>query len=128
MHILFYCCCSFSPGAVAKLLQASHAADNMPLDAALLEERCVQCSAAPCLQCCALPQIVFGKSDVSLNRCCCCCLAHDHTATLTLEVLCPSANCRRLFYGCFGTADQREGMGAFLEKRKPAFTKNKQPV
>uniref|UniRef100_A0A383V9A1 Enoyl-CoA hydratase n=1 Tax=Tetradesmus obliquus TaxID=3088 RepID=A0A383V9A1_TETOB len=64
---------SFSPGAVARLLQASHAADNMPLDAALLEER-------------------------------------------------------RLFYSCFGTADQREGMGAFLEKRQPVFTKNKQPI
>ena len=28
---------------------------------------------------------------------------------------------RRLFHSLFGTADQREGMGAFLEKRKPAF-------
>jgi enoyl-CoA hydratase len=24
----------------------------------------------------------------------------------------------KLFGGCFGTADQREGMGAFLEKRR----------
>jgi enoyl-CoA hydratase len=28
---------------------------------------------------------------------------------------------RRLFHSLFGTADQREGMGAFLDKRKPAF-------
>lgn len=30
---------------------------------------------------------------------------------------------RRLFHGLFGTADQREGMAAFAEKRKPSFTK-----
>jgi enoyl-CoA hydratase len=28
---------------------------------------------------------------------------------------------RLVFHSLFGTADQREGMGAFLEKRKPAF-------
>lgn len=28
---------------------------------------------------------------------------------------------RRLFHSLFGTADQKEGMAAFLEKRKPAF-------
>jgi enoyl-CoA hydratase len=28
---------------------------------------------------------------------------------------------RRLFHSLFGTADQREGMAAFLAKRKPAF-------
>ena len=28
---------------------------------------------------------------------------------------------RRLFHSLFGTADQQEGMAAFLEKRKPAF-------
>src|SRR3954470_8406610 len=28
---------------------------------------------------------------------------------------------RRLFHSLFGTQDQQEGMGAFLEKRKPAF-------
>jgi enoyl-CoA hydratase len=28
---------------------------------------------------------------------------------------------RRLFHSLFGTADQREGMGAFLAKRKPTF-------
>lgn len=33
--------------------------------------------------------------------------------------------CRRLFYDCFGTPDQREGMSAFLEKRKPAFQQGK---
>lgn len=30
---------------------------------------------------------------------------------------------RRLFHGLFGTADQKEGMAAFAEKRKPNFTK-----
>ena len=29
---------------------------------------------------------------------------------------------RRLFYSLFATADQKEGMAAFVEKRKPAFT------
>ena len=28
---------------------------------------------------------------------------------------------RRLFHSCFGTEDQKEGMDAFLNKRKPAF-------
>jgi enoyl-CoA hydratase len=30
---------------------------------------------------------------------------------------------RRLFHALFGTADQQEGMDAFLNKRKPAFTR-----
>ena len=30
---------------------------------------------------------------------------------------------RRLFHALFGTADQKEGMDAFLAKRKPAFTR-----
>lgn len=30
---------------------------------------------------------------------------------------------RRLFHGLFGTADQKEGMAAFAEKRKPNYTK-----
>ena len=29
---------------------------------------------------------------------------------------------RRVFHGLFASADQKEGMAAFLEKRKPAFT------
>ena len=29
---------------------------------------------------------------------------------------------RRLFHGLFATADQKEGMAAFLEKRAPKFT------
>ena len=29
---------------------------------------------------------------------------------------------RRMFHAMFGTADQKEGMTAFLEKRKPNFT------
>jgi enoyl-CoA hydratase len=28
---------------------------------------------------------------------------------------------RRLFYSLFATEDQKEGMRAFIEKRKPAF-------
>ena len=28
---------------------------------------------------------------------------------------------RRMFQSVFGTPDQREGMAAFIEKRKPAF-------
>jgi enoyl-CoA hydratase len=29
---------------------------------------------------------------------------------------------RRLFHALFSSADQKEGMGAFLEKRAPSFT------
>jgi enoyl-CoA hydratase len=29
---------------------------------------------------------------------------------------------RRMFHALFGTADQQEGMDAFVNKRKPAFT------
>jgi enoyl-CoA hydratase len=29
---------------------------------------------------------------------------------------------RRLFHALFSSADQKEGMGAFLEKRAPTFT------
>ncbi|MEY4752666.1 MAG: hypothetical protein RJA44_341, partial [Pseudomonadota bacterium] len=29
---------------------------------------------------------------------------------------------RRLFHALFSSADQKEGMGAFLEKRAPGFT------
>jgi len=29
---------------------------------------------------------------------------------------------RRLFHSTFGTKDQKEGMAAFVEKRKPNFT------
>lgn len=28
----------------------------------------------------------------------------------------------QVFGSCFGTRDQKEGMAAFLEKRKPVFT------
>jgi enoyl-CoA hydratase len=31
---------------------------------------------------------------------------------------------RQVFYSLFGTADQKEGMAAFIEKRKPVFGKN----
>ena len=30
---------------------------------------------------------------------------------------------RRLFHALFGTEDQKEGMDAFLNKRRPAFTR-----
>lgn len=36
--------------------------------------------------------------------------------------------CRDLFYACFGTPDQREGMAAFLEKRPAAFSVAKEPA
>ena len=36
--------------------------------------------------------------------------------------------CRKLFYSCFGTHDQREGMGAFLEKHKAVFQPGKEAM
>lgn len=64
---------SLPAGAVAKVLQATQAAETLPLDQGLELER-------------------------------------------------------KLFYHCFGTPDQREGMGAFLEKRKPSFQQGKDAV
>eukprot|EP00775_Hariotina_reticulata_P008548 gene8548-8731_t len=35
---------------------------------------------------------------------------------------------RELFYSCFGTADQQEGMVAFLEKRQAVWQQQKEPL
>jgi enoyl-CoA hydratase len=42
----------------------------------------------------------------------------SYESTLTEGVLFE----RRLFHSTFSTKDQKEGMAAFAEKRKPAFT------
>jgi len=36
--------------------------------------------------------------------------------------------CRELFYSCFGTTDQQEGMAAFLEKRPAVWKEGKKPM
>jgi enoyl-CoA hydratase len=55
----------------------------------------------------SLPVVMAAKESV--NR--------AYESSLTEGVLFE----RRMFHALFGTEDQKEGMGAFVEKRKPAF-------
>jgi enoyl-CoA hydratase len=55
----------------------------------------------------SLPSILAAKE----------CINRAYEAPLTEGLLFE----RRMFHALFSTADQKEGMGAFLEKRKPNF-------
>jgi enoyl-CoA hydratase len=96
-------------GLTARMMDASEAARAglvsrvVPLDKLMAESMAV----AEKIAASSLPVVMMIKE--SINR--------AYETPLSEGVLFE----RRLFHSQFGLADQKEGMAAFLEKRKPTF-------
>jgi len=109
------------PRAVGKAKAMDMALTGRMMDAQEAERACLVSRVVPldklmdealgaALQICEFSQIALMAAKESVNR--------AFEGSLNDGIMFE----RRLFHGLFATADQKEGMDAFVNKRKPAFT------